>query len=386
LSRRKRAHRAWCTHPLTGAQFRVTADTAPQLAHLVGTVTALRDQLRIGMVSPEDVDRKLRRLQHGAVTVERAARSYMASPIAENTRRKCASWLAGPGAPLAAVELYALDGPQCERWIGSPAMRRNAPESVKTYWRVLRAVVQHATVRGWLAQVPWGGWKPRIRAAGYAPGREDRESARDVGELLALFAAARQLDAKRPAAGKLPDVEAKCVAVALLGVRQGELARLRWCDLNASAGTVRVQSTKQGGPPVELRADPVLFERLEQLRGSLQIRNLYFARGPVFPAGDSTFGKPRHYGPRAECLPRTVIREAAALAKLPHPDRWSAQSLRDTFATLESEGHAGDLEATRERTRHASIVSLVRYLRSLGRAPAAPGFTLPAAPTVRALP
>jgi integrase len=241
-------------------------------------------------------------------------------------------------------------------------------------------------VRGWIAQVPWGTWRPRIRAAGYAPGRPPREAGRDVGELLALFAAARQLDTRRAASGgALPDVEAKCAAIALLGVRQRELGALRWSDVDEAAAVVRIKSTKQG-KTVELRADPVLFEVLAHLRACLEARQLYAPRGPVFPALDSSPGKPQHTGPRTDCLPREVLRHVAKIAELPKPERWSAQSLRDTFVTLENEGHHGDLKALRDRSRHASLASLVRYLQSRSRAPAAPGFSMPAAPARRALP
>jgi integrase len=381
MSRQKREHKARMTHPLTGERFRVSGATKAQLAARMAHVDQLRGELRIGMRSPDDVDRQLRRLQHGSVTVERAARSYMAGPIAENTRRRCSSWLAGPAAPIAALELDALDGPRCERWLTSPGMHKRAPTSVMTYWRVLRAVVLHAASRGWIARTPWGSWRPRVRAAAYAAGRETREAARSAGELVALFAAAGAIDARRASsrAQHLPDLQPKCAAVALLGLRQGELAGLRWDDVDARRFIVRVRSMKQGGPAKELRADPVLFELLTRWQFQLDARELFSLTGPVFPSAVfSTPGRPRPHAPRGECLPLDLLRAAVELAHLPRPERWSAQSLRDSFATLEAQGRAGDLEATRERTRHASIASLVRYLRSCSREAPAPGFTLAA--------
>lgn len=387
MSRPRRPNVAWPRHPLTGEQFRVSAATKPKLDYLLGHVDMLREGLRAGSLSPEEVDRKLRRLRHGDVTVERACRSYMDSGVSTNTRRQLASWLAGPGSPLAAVELDALDGPRCERWIASAAMRQHTPTSAITYWRRLRAIVRHAASRGWIARTPWGTWRPLLRASAYARGRIAREAAREPAELVRLFGAARALDARRASVGNLPDVEPKCACVALLGLRQGELASLRWPDVDQLRSLVVVRSQKQGGRPKELRADPVLFELLERWKRVLVSRDLWTLVGPVFPSATfSTPGHPRHADARAECLPLALLRLVVADAGLPHPERWSAQSLRDSFATLEAQGHAGDLEGTRERTRHASIASLVRYLRSLSREPAAPGFTLGAGPATPLLP
>jgi integrase len=350
---------------------------------LLGHVEAIRDSYRVGAISADDVERQLRRMTLGPVTLERAARSYMESGIAPNTRRSVATFLAGAGAPLAALDVEALGAPRLESWIKSARVRRLARSSALQSWRLLRAIVRHAASLGWISRVPWGAWRPRLPASGYGPGRLEREAARSAEELAELLDAAAMLDAERARAGLLPDVEPKIACAAYAGLRQGELAGLRWTDVDQVRARLRVERqggrdrTKQGKRH-ELRVAPELLELLATYRTRLQAADLHAPSGPVFPSpGISSPGRPRPYSARADCLPRALVRACAERAQLPNPQRWSAQSLRDTFATLEALAHAGDLEAVRDRTRHASTASLLRYLRSRSREPAAPGFELP---------
>lgn len=384
MSRARRPFGASLRHPITGARFRVSAPTARQLAAYVQHVDTLREGLRLGTTSRYEVDRALRRLVHGTVTVERAARSYMDSGLAPNTRRGIATFLQRAGAPLAAVELEALDGAACARWFAS--LRGLAPSSAASYWRQLRAIVRHAAERGWISSIPWGSWKPTLRTRG--KGRQLREAARDAGELLALLEAARGMDAVAERLQRLGDLEAKIACCALLGLRQGELAGLRWIDVDWAAETITIER-QPGGPAErgrdlktessakELRAAPELFPLLQAQRQRLADVELWTEAGPIFPCVSiSTPGRPRHYGPRTECLRTEQLRAAVRAAGLPHVDRWMPHSLRDTFVTLEALAHGGDLRAVKERSRHASIGSLLRYLRSRGRELQAPGFTL----------
>jgi integrase len=384
MPRRRRPFVAWPRHPLTGRQFRISAPTSAQLAKRLGYVQTLRDELRLGVKSVDEIDRQLRRLTHGEVTLERAARSYMESGIAPNTRRAVAAFLAGAGASLGPEVIDALDGPRLERWTKSAPLRRLAPSSVRSYWWYLRAIVRHAATRGWIARVPWGGWRPRLSPSGYAPPRAMREAARSAEELAALLDAAAAIDAERERARDLlPDVEAKVACAAYAGLRQGELAGLRWSDIDESRCVLSVarqrgrDRTKQGGAPRELAVAPELMELLARHRARLLAANLYGPKGPVFPSWISRPGRVRPYEARTDCLRPELVRQCAERARLPHPERWTAHSLRDTFATLEALAHAGDLEAVRDRTRHASTASLLRYLRSRSREPAPPGFSLP---------
>jgi integrase len=343
---------------------------------MVGELSALRNAIRTGARSVEDVDRQLRRMTYGPTTLEKAALSYRESGIAPNTRRKVTTFLTSAPA-LCARELEAIDAATILAWLRTLEKRGLHPSSVASAWRTLGAITRHAQERRWISAAPWGTWKPQIRNK-RTPAKE-REACRTVEELIGLLGAAEAHDDARRARGLLGDVTAKCAAAALLGIRQGELAGLRWSGVKDVDGVVIVACQYDGQPlknrsrPYEIRAVPTLFALLEQHKSELRERSLYAYQGPVFPSPASAEGFPRAYT-KGEILTRRSIRDVVRRAGLPHPSRWSATSLRDTFVTLEAHGARGDLVATSQRTRHASIASLVRYLRAHTRDPALPGF------------
>ena len=347
------------SHPLTGKRFRVRARTERELAAYLHRIDTLREDLRLGMQSADDVDRQLRRLRHGAITLARAARSYAArEDLAENTRRRILSVIAGPLEAVASDELDALDGARLAPLFDRIA-RTHSRSSHGVIWRTLRAIVRHAAERGWTARVPWGSWRPRARAG--QEGRAPRELARSEAELARLLAAAAELDASEPIYRAL---EAKIAAAALLGLRQGELAGLRWYDVYPKRLTVGIRR-QYGGAPVkagdsaELDAPALLFALLERHR----VRSAPADSGaPVFPSPAGG-----HYT-RGECLSTRDLRACATRAHLDKPSSWSPHSLRDTFVNLEAQRHPGDLRRLADRTRHRSISSLVRYLRTFERA------------------
>jgi len=369
----RRGYYARPRHPLTGRQFTVRGRTPAQLAAYLHRLDSLRQELRLGMKSPADVDQALRRLRFGAMTFERAAVSYLARPdLAPTTRARVRSVLAGPLRELAREELDALDGPRLSAHFDRLAARL-ARGSLLTVWRTLRSVVRHAAERGWTARVPWGSWKPRVRAG--REGRPQRDCARTEGELAAILAAARELDELRVAgcgehgdpcslAGPYRAIEAKIAAAARLGLRQGELAGLRWYDVYPKRLTVGIRRQWDGAPlkaggGAELAAPPELFEVLERHRA--RVGALAADPGaPVFPAPGGG-----HYA-SGECLSTVDLRRAVERAGL-DAGAWSPHSLRDTFATLEARAADGDLKHVQQRTRHRSLSSLLRYLRPLER-------------------
>jgi integrase len=359
----------------------VAAGSRRELEALLGEIDSMRVQLRLGLVSDDEIDRKLRRLRAGPVTVARAGNSLVdAGECAARTAKRVRWFLNVPGLKLSTLQLDALEAPMLVRWESGLRSDGYAQSSIATAWRTLRQIVRFAAARGWVSRTPWGSWRPSARASG--AGRAPREAARDTRELVELFDAARRLDVRRASAGRLPDLEAKCMTTALLGLRQGELAGLRWPDVDAVHGRVTIERQYTGEPlktkrVYELAALPELFEVLEQHRALLERWGLFVENGPVFPMRESERGLPRHYA-ASECLTRGDLRAVVRHANLPHPYRWSPHSLRDSFVTLEALSHGGDLDAVAERSRHSSIASLVRYLRSRTREPAPPGFTLPA--------
>ena len=379
--REKRPFVALPRHPLTGKQFRVSARTERELAAYLHRIDSLRSEFRLGMISSDDVDRALRRLVHGAVTVERAAISYAArSDLAPNTARSARSFVAAAGRELAGKEVAELEAPLVVQWLRRLKARGASPGYLAVSWRTLRSVVRHAIERGWIGASPWGSWRPAgIRAGGAR--RKKREAARTVGELVALLEAAAVLDAERSRRlDRLPDLEAKIATAAMVGLRQGELAGLRWTDLDEGQGLVRVERQYAGAALKSarrvVRVERELFAVLRQHAERLRARELYDPEGPVFPQMQgSRRGAPRAYH-AGETLTRSAIRRVVVCAGLPNPASWSAHSLRDTFASLEQDTYGGDLRTLADRTGHASLSSLVRYLHSRTREPAPPGFAL----------
>lgn len=345
-------------HPITGRQIWVRARSERELEAYLHRIGSLKQELRLGLASPADVDRALRRLQHGAVTLERAAESYRRRPdLAPNTRKRVVSVLASPLRDLAALELEQLDAPRlAKHFDGLSDMRRG---TIRQIWRTLRAIVAHATERGFVAAVPWGTWRPRKRLG--QDDRDLRDCARSERELRAIIDAARALD--EGSLGRLYRALApKIAAAAWLGLRQGELAGLRWYDIYWKRLTVGVRRQWDGAPlktfvGAELPAPAELFALLEDHRKKMGDPD---SGAAVFPTSRGT-----PYT-RGECLASRDLRAVVRAAGL-DDHAWSPHSLRDTFATIEAQRCGGDLRALQGKTRHKSTSSLVRYLRSFNR-------------------
>jgi integrase len=344
-------------HPLTGRQFAVRAPTRASLAAMLHRVEGLRADLKLGLRSPADVDRQLRRLRRGPVTLRRATQAYLERPdLARDTRRNVRTFLAGVAAPLADVELDDLDGERCAQWMRT--MRCSyAHGSLRTHWFTLRAIVRHASELGLLGRVPWGAWRP-VGLGG--PSRLPREAARDAGELVALLEAALAI---------APELECKIATMALCGLRSRELARLTWMDIDFDRHELLFRG--KGGKLARLVVPGELVEILRAHWDRMMDVHLYMNEGPVFPCPKTSRPLEPRFAER-EVLSRHMLRAAVRAAGLPNPERWSPHSLRDTFATREFLASGGDLKAVADRTRHASITNLVRYLRSRSRALAGP--------------
>jgi integrase len=375
---------------------------------LLHQLDTLRRELRVGLRSPEDVDRMLRRMVHGPITLERAAVAYARREglAPETSRRVLRSWLKGAASSIASRELDTLDAGVVQQWLDKMQGQGHASSTLGSSWRTLRAIARYAIERGWIGASPWGTWRPIIRGARR---RRERESARSTGELMALLTAARELDAQalrdHPAA--LGDFEARLASVTLLGLRQGEVAGLRWRDLDASrrsaaggevfAVTIARQWNSRrlpkGRAVATLLAHGELFELLDQVRARQIALGILSSRpdadGPVFPSPRALAegSSARHHvsGVRPWPIDAAALREAVRRAGLPRPASWTATSLRDTFVTLEATTYGDDLPAFAARTRHANAHTLLHYLRARGRAPAPPGFSLPPRQSVRLL-
>ncbi|MGH8748822.1 MAG: tyrosine-type recombinase/integrase [Burkholderiales bacterium] len=357
----------------------MTARSERELAAYLYQIHSLSEQLRLGMTTIANVERALRRLVLGAITLERAALAYAERPnLAANTIRRVRSFLRGAGRKLAGLELEALDAPCLQQWIDELLVPLQE-STIRTAWRTLRAIARYAAIRGWIGQAPWGAWRPVLRGGAVRP---TREALRSVDELLELVAAAIALDDEQ--APGFGDVAAKIACIVLLGLRRGEVAGLRWVDVDEASSSVAVVRQYGDDPiktrkPKTLRVPELLFSLLRKHRIWLELRELYVPSGPVFPQERYSMpGVPRAYR-QGECLTIRSLRSVVARAGLPNPSRWSTHSLRDSFVTLEasSPAYAGDLRSLLDRSRHASLASLTPYLRAHSRQAAAPGISLP---------
>jgi integrase len=369
-------------HPVTGRRFWLRARSARELEAFLHRLDSLRVELKLGVRSSEEIDRELRHLRHGPVTLERAAIAYVErAGLAANTRRGMRSALDTHFAALASRQLAALDAPTVAAWIHALERSGLASSSIGTLWRKLRAITRYALERGWIGASPWGSYKPgRIHGAS---GRALREAGRSVDELARLLEAAAAIDTAHEADDWPPMLEAKIAVAALLGLRQGELAGLRWTDVKFPPPAVEVIVARQwddapvkGKKPHRRQSIAELGEILSRQLYRLSRRDLFRVDGPVFPCPSrSAPGQPRAYL-HGEVLTRLNLRAAVERARLPNFGSWSAHSLRDTFVTLEASASGGDLARVQLRSRHASVASLSRYLRALQRNhPAAPAIT-----------
>ena len=368
--------RAHPRHPLTGKQFVVRARTARELEALLHRIDSLREELRLSMISEADVDKALRRIRYGAVTLGKVAESYSRRvDLSPDTLSTARSMIAGPLRELAPLALDELEAPALSKHFERLSGRMSRRSLTSTWW-MLKAFVRHAAERGWTSRVPWGAWKPRLRAG--QPGRPLRECCRNAPELEQLLAAAQDVDEEDLAGGRpYRALTAKIAAAAYLGLRQGELAGLEWHDLIPDHCRVRIARQWDGarlkaGDAGEIDAEPVLFDILgrhaERLGLAQDGRSIRPLGSPVFPApGSRRPAGAAHYARGSETIPLETLRAIVRRAGLPNPARWTAHSMRDTFVTMKAQERPGDLEWLRQQSRHASIASLVRYLRSFER-------------------
>lgn len=348
----------------------MSARSASELERLLEQIDRLRGELRVGMVSEDEVDRKLRRVRYGSIRLERVLESYARrKDLSPDTIRAARTALRGPLRELADRPLDELEAP-----VIAPLFQRiaasYAQSSVTTTWRALRALLRHAAERGWIGRVPWGAWRPRARAG--KPGKPLRECCRNAGERAQLVAAAAELDAEDAGAGRsYRALEAKIAAGSFLGLRQGEIAGLRVYDLYPDRATVGVRRQWDGDPikgglrGAEVEAPAELFEIFERHMERTGARKPRPPNEPGAPLFEAPSGG--YYNRGSKPIPIDALRAVVRRAGLPHVERWTAHSLRDSFATIAAQRYPGDLARIMQCTRHATIESCVRYFRAFQR-------------------
>lgn len=371
-------------HPVTGRRLSIGASSPREREAFLYRIESLRAGLRLGTCTAAEITRELRRMQLAPVSLESLAHAYVAQArLAANTRARIRGLLATHLAPLKLEPLESFDAPRVAEWLDALAGAGLEPTTIRTAWQGLSAIMSHAIARGWIEALPWGSFAPRLRGQS---SRAPREAARTVAELVALLRAARALDAAAFAGGRGPgELEPLIACAALLGLRQGEIAGLRWSDVDAGPPLTVLVARQWAGDPLKGRRGPTRLETLPELgeilfsyRDRLRAAELERADGPVFPSRSaSKRGDPRPYL-SGEALTTLNMRAVVRLAGLPHVASWSPHSLRDSFVTLEAAHSRGDLARVQLRSRHASLASLARYLRAQHR-------SFPAPPAVTAL-
>ena len=189
-------------HPISGRRIRLRASSARELEAYRYQLDRLRTELRLEVKTPAEVDRAMRRMRFGVVTLEKAALSYIGrARLSPTTRDNVRGLLEGRMRALARLPLEALDQGMVSSWIDELVRSGDLEEStIDNMWRRLRAIVAHASERGWIGGAPWGLYKPKLKRRSQDP----REAARSVSEFVRLLYAARDLDCEHWAAGDDP--------------------------------------------------------------------------------------------------------------------------------------------------------------------------------------
>jgi integrase len=379
-------------HPVTGKRIEIRADTRRELEARLHRLRVLRRDMRLGMTDANEAATSLRGLEKKRVTLLEAADSYAGQMhLAPATRNEARRIVRDQGAVLRGTRrtgaLYELAGERLEA-LTAPRVAKHfrklaealAWSSVTAYWRKLRAIVRHAAEQGWIAQAPWGLWRP-ARPTHAKAGMPKRECCRSADERHRLYGASFAVSTRLAAV----------VAVgAMTGARKGELAGLRWSDVSYSASSHGVFGSEVWSCVVTLRRQgdgralkrgeartvdvPELGPALEAWRASAQLSERGTrASDPLFP---NARGEHVRSG---DVVNVEHLRSAVARAGLGDPKQWSLHSLRDSFVTIEAQRFGGDLRGLAARTGHRSIDSLLRYLQSFTREPR-PVPALPPAP------
>jgi integrase len=337
------------------------------------------------------------RVLHGPPTVQKLLDEYVTAHEGVSTRKVyrslakkwlTAEWLDKPIDAFTALGMI--------KWIAWQKEHGASPSLTKYNYALMRAAVRWGVSVRLLTRVPWGEWQYKVKIQ-----TREREAARSVDELLHILHAAKAYDDAKniQASPEWAEYRSRrwtggdgayvawsymmtAIAVsAILGLRNGELAGLGWDDFKvAGDGTWRVRLRYQAlsgwrtrhpewtrpQDPIKNRKQttmivpPALVALLELHREESKRRDRYARNGPVFPAAQGP-----HLWRSGRALASDEVRAITKAAGL-GDEGWVAHSFRHTFCTLESFA-TNDLRALQERTRHASLSSLLRYLHASSR-------------------
>lgn len=376
-------------HPVTNEPLWFSAPTAAKLAELRAWVEGLRLELKSGRRTADDVMHLLHRARkRSRVLVGRIFEGWLKTLSNPNTYARAERARRRELLPLMARDPDALSPLLMAQWRADGIRRGFEANSLVVAFRYLAAAFQYAVQERIVLSDPWGTWRPR----GSKQLRE-REATRTIAELEALLAAGHAIDTERRDRGQWADLYARLTVAALLGLRTREGAALAWSDLDTSGElwTVRVRfqtyprwqhdhpewtrpslASKGRRRKAPILVHPAARIALEAQRNLSIAWGLYGDDGPIFPRVDQR-APPLEAEWRQELFGANEMRHAAKRAGLPNVERWSSHSARDSFVTLEAQGHCFDLKTVAQRSQHGSVSGLYRYLRARARTLPLPG-------------
>lgn len=401
--------------PLGDKPISITRKTVAALMAEVEVYRRLREDLKNGLLTRDDVKRRLATRGRGgvAVTVKDVWERYRA---ACDTRRRDAlahHWDAHFAPHFDGIDAEDLDAARWTAWQnwederttgkGKGKRKGAARTSIKTYFGLLRAAYQAAIDERFISgPLPWGKWKLSNKHGRPAV---ERATLRSMQEIEVLLSTARDYDEERRRAGHYSDACVRVGTAFLGGYRQGELGGLRWDCLRPGENgetvavvafqvrrswrtehpdwTKPIDTPKWATAVKPVLLHPDLARLLEDHRTYHRSIGIYQPDGPVFPTMAGEFrGDPRTI--RAELLRRLLVRSGLEVDLA----RFTPHCARHSFATLEA-AHSTNLKDTAERTRHASPLSLMTYLHKSGRGlapPALPAMSVTSPSAVQVLP
>jgi integrase len=381
--------------PVTGRRLRVTAESPEELAVRTARVREVRRDLKWGG-SPEQAKAKLRPAVGRALTARACWEAWERTTAPQNQRSLQSVWRTKWEAWIGTRRAWDVDGVLLASW---EADLTETGISAGTIWQAfdcLKAAFRRRIPRE-LPALPWGEWHPQCpRRGGRAPWEPARPAVRSFEETARLVEVAAAEHNKRPTHAFV------ALVVALTtGLRQGELAGLRWDDLEldparplllrvrrqAPAGWHRGGAREPATPPKGKR------ERRQSLHPQAAAALLDWRRHCPTPGPlDPVFPAPKRHpetGPwrrAGAVLDPAIVQRWARAAELRDPDNWGAHSLRHSFVTLEVVASGGNLRATQLRAGHADARVTQGYLHALGAdlpSPAVPSLPLSSFPALQ---
>ncbi|WP_270484920.1 tyrosine-type recombinase/integrase [Gordonia jacobaea] len=234
---------------------------------------------------------KAKRTPKSSMTVKDAVEGWLASRrINETTRAAYTAALAPVVARFGATRVQTLEAADIEKLIADlqagrgPGGRKWARTSINPMLSKLKAVWHDLERRGIIERdaIQWVEPLRKKDDEDAAPGAmdvSDRLSDDEVTKLLDAHALTKELELAAAVGGPRSDAvmavaRAPFVELALLGLRRGEIAGLRWSSVDLDAGTIRVAERTRvvvSGRQVDGVSAPIIDRKRGKSRSSTRV-------------------------------------------------------------------------------------------------------------------